>query len=364
MTLEKNFMPKSNSPLKVLLIENRFDDLVTSRVPLMKFLKNENYSFVVASPKSSSVNDFRDFLELTLRQNSLNFTELIKDIRLLYSNSSDIDLIMTFRVVPNIYGFIISIIRRKPHIAVVTGLGISVLKKGILGKLKYFIYRSIYRIMSLRSTFVVQNERDLNELFNRAVLIPGSGFSGFDVKRVDEKFAFRLSFAGRLLKSKGVLEAIMIAEDLYLLDKRFSLNIYGSIDVHNSDSISMEEKLDISSKEFVRFHDWVPKEEIYRNTDVLLFPSVYGEGVPRVLIEAMAYGCIIVTRCNPGSTECIQGNGLAYREIKEAISFINSLDTEDIKSYHDAGRKLFRSKFDSVHIYKSYLNLLNDFTSS
>lgn len=356
-------MPKSNSPLKVLLVENRFDDFVNSRIPLIKFLNKENYSFVAACPKSSSVDDHRDFLELSLRQNSINFTEFIKDIRLLYFSSLEIDLIMTFRLVPNFYGFIISIIRRKPHIAVVTGLGITVLKKGVIGKFKYLIYRSIYLIMSLRSTLVVQNERDLTELFNRAVLIPGSGFSGFDVKRVDENFAFRLTYAGRLLKSKGILEAIMIAEQLHALDNRFILNIYGSIDVHNSDSISIEEKLEISTKEFVCFHEWVPKEEIYRNTDVLLFPSIYGEGVPRVLIEAMAYGCVIVTRCNPGSTECIDGNGLAYRDTKEAVAFIRGLDTENIKRYHDAGRKLFAAKFDSVHIYQSYLNLLNDTVS-
>ena len=54
-------------------------------------------------------------------------------------------------------------------------------------------------------------------------------------------------------------------------------------------------------------------QSVYSNCDILLFPSFYREGVPRVIIESLSYGLTVITMDMPGCRETINKNGILVK---------------------------------------------------
>lgn len=101
-----------------------------------------------------------------------------------------------------------------------------------------------------------------------------------------------LLFVGRIESQKGIPEIISIAETLRKKNIGFKLTIIGE----GSERPEFEQSctsLDLTGK--VEFIGELPHSEIpdfYKNAHFLLFPSSASEGWPKVISEAMAYGCV------------------------------------------------------------------------
>ena len=101
---------------------------------------------------------------------------------------------------------------------------------------------------------------------------------------------------------------------------------------------------------------------VYRECNVLLFPSTYREGVPRVILEAVKHGFTIVTRDMPGCKKTINGNGYLIREeegVGGAIEYLLTLDSKKIIDNSMKSRELFESTFCADVIYPQYLSHLS-----
>ena len=155
---------------------------------------------------------------------------------------------------------------------------------------------------------------------------------------------------------------VEIFEKLQSRTNNVSLTLAGKIDKDNPDSITEAELLQLRNKEGVNYLGFVRNmDPIYKMCNVLLFPSIYREGVPRVIIESLMYGLTIVTRDKPGCKETVDKNGYLMKDnstASDVVDYITMLDLSHILENHYHSVDLFKNKFSDKVIYPQYLEKL------
>lgn len=159
-----------------------------------------------------------------------------------------------------------------------------------------------------RVTFETQHDRDF--WLKRRLVRDEQTFvtqgAGIDLSRfapvrtVSPGARIRVLFAGRLLRSKGL--------DAFL--KAASLTAHPSIDFwvagfRESDPDAVTEA-ELQNHRSIRFLGAVADmPQLLAETDFVVLPSRYNEGVPRILIEAAACGCVPIATRFAGSEAII-----------------------------------------------------------
>lgn len=143
----------------------------------------------------------------------------------------------------------------------------------------------------------------------------------------------RLLFVGRLANQKGLpylLQALAGLEKAII--DRIEVELVGS-GPEEARLRSMSAGLDLSS--VVRFAGWVPRVEIvehYQRADVFVLPSL-DEGMPNVVLEAMACGMPILATDIRGNRELVQDNmnGLLVptEDVESLVRALRELVTND-----------------------------------
>jgi glycosyltransferase involved in cell wall biosynthesis len=121
----------------------------------------------------------------------------------------------------------------------------------------------------------------------------------------------KLLYVGQLLKAKGVHTAIEAMEILVhkLAITNLSLEVIGEA-VDKDYRLFLEKIIKgFQLENYVFFRDKLPREEIarvYREYDILIFPSIWKEPHGNVLMEAMASGMAIVSTATGGNKEFLR----------------------------------------------------------
>jgi glycosyltransferase involved in cell wall biosynthesis len=279
----------------------------------------------------------------------------------------DSDVILSFRFIPNVLNYLSSLFSRKRRMAVITGLGYAFIptNSSIKHKLQRYLIKTFYHIASKRVQIIAQNSDDLKDIdLESGKVILGSGVAA---NHTNDNFcintnSIKLLFAGRLLKSKGIYFAIDVFNYLKILNPNVTLAIAGTIDPDNPDSISKNELYNLMNIDGLDYLGYVSDmSTVYRNANVLLFPSVYREGIPRVIIEATKHGLTIITRDLPGCRETIYDNGFLITKnntLKDVVRYLNSLDSSSLLNNSENSKNIFSTKFSTEVIYPQYLELL------
>lgn len=122
-----------------------------------------------------------------------------------------------------------------------------------------------------------------------------------------EKFP-QLLFVGRLTQQKGLF---YLLEAVAMLDEPFTLTIVGDGD-QQSPLETKAAELGIGNR--IHFAGWCSREDIinyYTTADVFVFPSL-DEGMPNVVLEAMACGLPIIATNIPGCEELVSEGKNGY----------------------------------------------------
>ena len=160
----------------------------------------------------------------------------------------------------------------------------------------------------------------------KVVLVPGSGVrtDRLDPRRFGPAARARLRGAlgieasdvavimvTRVIRSKGVLDLLAAARALRAVRPRVRFLLVGADEPESMDRLS-EAELGRLQRELI----WTgPRDDVpalLAASDVMAFPSGYGEGIPRVLLEAASMALPIVTTDAPGCREVVEPgvNGL------------------------------------------------------
>jgi len=201
------------------------------------------------------------------------------------------------------------------------------LNRLILGLINKYIDRVVFLSNRTRQEFI-------NHGIKREKTICIYNFHLIEFNRLDyiKKFYNTLNkrivitFMGSIDKRKGIIDCLRALNNCNF---DFVFNICGEL---NDSEIETEfNKMVDNLNGKAKYHGYVSgkhKEDILLNTDVLLLPS-YGEGLPIILLEALASGCAIITTNVGAITEIFNDeNGIIIRPgdiegLKNAIISLN-----------------------------------------
>lgn len=114
-------------------------------------------------------------------------------------------------------------------------------------------------------------------------------------------------FSSRLLKAKGIGEYVHAARILKSKGVVAHFQVAGDIYAGNHDSITREQLDDWVSEGCI---EWLGQRDdmpaLMAAANIVTLPSYYGEGVPKVLLEAASTGRAIVTTDMPGCRETVE----------------------------------------------------------
>jgi glycosyltransferase involved in cell wall biosynthesis len=226
-----------------------------------------------------------------------------------------------------------------------------------------------------RVNVIFQNRDDLNEMVDRGIafrerttLIRGSGVdTKIFVPTIKHNDVPIVLLASRMLWSKGVGKFVELAR----MSKRDNIAarfvLVGEPDPENHDAVSLSELESWNESGVVEW--WGKREnmpEVFGLADIVCLPTTYGEGVPKVLIEAAACGLPIVTTDVPGCREIVQHdvNGflLPPGDIGALFGTVKSLleDSTLRSKMGSRGRALVISDFSIEHVIEQTLNLYHE----
>lgn len=106
----------------------------------------------------------------------------------------------------------------------------------------------------------------------------------------------QLMFMGSLDKRKGILDLLDCMKNL---DDRYMLKVCGEAISNEIKEVVSKEIQDNNNIELCGFVDGDKKTNIFSESSIFILPS-YAEGLPLVLLEAVSYGCCVITT-NVGS---------------------------------------------------------------
>jgi glycosyltransferase involved in cell wall biosynthesis len=363
---------------RIVLSSNTAFSLYNFRLHLMRALKEKGYEVIAVSPEDGKYSELlrREFSFFTVKNLDRKGTNPIKDLKLFFEyfllfRRLKPDLVINFTIKPNIYGSISAGLLGIPSISVITGLGYVFIRESWLTKLVKLLYWLAFRF---NRAVVFLNSEDLNTLRNiskeKSFLIESEGI---DIKHFDptlcreaKKDEFTFLFVGRLLTDKGIYELIKAFERLKKEKPKVKLIIVGSPDEGNPNSVSKGELEKWMKEGLIEWHGF--QEDVrpfYCMANCVVLPSYYREGVPRVLLEAMAMEKPIITTDAPGCKNvCVDGvNGFLVKpkdveSLYLAMKRMVELRDEKLREFGKVGRRLAEDKYSIEKIVGEYINLI------
>lgn len=354
------------------------------RLPLALAAKEAGYDVSVVTRVQSHAEEITSagikLIPIDLSRRGMNpLTELLF-IRQLYSiyKSEAPNIVHHIALKPVLYGSVAGFLAKIPNVVnALAGLGFIFSSPTITARISRPFFMLFFRLILNRcnSRVILQNVDDAALLNDRGVLdkknihlIRGSGVDLDEYKAKSEADGDPvIILASRLLWDKGVGEFVDAARLLKNQPIKARFVIVGEGDAENPGSIS-DEQLQLWHNEGV-VEVWGKKKnmpEIFAQCHIVCLPSFYGEGVPKVLIEAAASERPIVTTDAPGCRDIVRDgeNGFLV-PVRDSLAVAEALkklikSSELRKKMGKKGRELVASDFSLSKVNKETLALYDE----
>jgi len=367
--------------MRVAVISNTSWNILNFRLGLIESLQAKGYELVYYAP-------FDDSVARIAERNAVPYRPLkhlqrkgynpIADLKLTYElysyfKKDKIDVALNYTVKPNIYGSIAARLAGAKAIANLTGLGFLFLKNSIANRFAIRLYQ-VGLWFAHRVVFQNKTDKALFETrklcaVEKTVLIPGSGINTSHYKPSQTSLPnspFVFLFIGRLLYDKGIREFVTAAQRLHHLYPDMAFHLVGALDEGNPSAVSPQE-LDQWLQENKSLHYLGVQSDVrpfIEAAHVVVLPS-YREGIPRVLLEAMALEKPFVTVNSPGCADVTRHgiNGL-IAEVASSDSLFKAMDSlyclapEEREAMGKAGRKHVTMFYDEKIVTDEYFQLI------
>jgi glycosyltransferase involved in cell wall biosynthesis len=315
---------------RLLFVVNDTAFFVSHRLPVAIAAQNAGYEIVLAALDTGGLDVVRahriTYYPLAIDRTGLN---PLRDFRLLWQLVRLIravrpTIMHTVTIKPVLYGGIAARWLKVPSlVSAVSGLGLVFVGGDRKTSSVRWAARALYRLAlgHRNSCAIFQNPDDRRYMVaagltssERTVLIRSSGVdvTVFQPSPPPPGPAIVIMPA-RLLWPKGVGEFVEAARLLRQGGVAVRMALVGEPAVHNPASVPqsvIESWVEQGAIEWWGYQSDMP--QVYARCHIVCLPSYYGEGVPRVLIEAAASGRPIVTTDVPGCREVVEhgANGL------------------------------------------------------
>jgi len=323
-------MPPVEPAPRLLFVDKQVSDFLQHRMVLARTLRGAGFDVHVALPREPGLEDIsRQGIPVHVfylrRKSARPLDELRSLVSLvrLYRRLRP-TLVHHIKLKPMLYGGAAARIAGVPAaVNTFTGLGhiftthtvkMRILRSIVAGGLRFsFSHRN--------HCVIFQNLDDLECLLasgivlgNRAVLIKGSGVNlSLFTPAPEPEGPPVVLMASRLLWEKGVGEFVAASRALRARGIRSRFVLLGEPDHGHPSAVplpTLEHWRDAGDVEWLGWRHDMPS--LMAQSHIVCLPSYYGEGVPRILLEAAASGRPIVTTDSPGCREVVRHgqNGL------------------------------------------------------
>lgn len=373
------------SERRILFVLNVDWFFISHRLPIALELIEQGYEVHIAAiitNKRSELEDLGIIVHpLVMRRGNVSPIELFSNFFQMYFIIQKVrpDILHLITIKPNIFGGIAARILRVPRtVAAISGLGSVFVARGFVASIRRMFVKILYRLALKQQKLKVifQNLND-KKILQTLIGLPESNIemiygSGVDLERFQAKSLERsapiIMFAARLIHEKGVLEFIEAAR-YFSSPERDLMNapkfvLVGVPDPDNPSSVTSAE-LEKWEREGIIEH-WGHRSDmpdVLSKAHIFVYPSYYGEGLAKMLLEVAACGRAIVTTDHPGCREAIQ-NGITgvlvpTRDALAVISALSELlkDPRLVASMGKAGRKFAEENFDVSFVVARHLSI-------
>lgn len=356
------------SSKKIAIVANTTWNIYNFRLNIIRKLIAEGHEVIVMAPVDKFISYTETIREVThipvrhLHRDSVNpFQDfrLFLELTRLYRKYKP-DLILHYTVKPNIYGGLASRLLGIPSVAVVTGLGYSLIHEGWLNS----VTRLLYKMGLPGHRKVIFENHDDKNLFEESHLVSPSKTMSIKGCGVDTEFfapngndrspdVLTFTFIGRLLYDKGVREFVEAAQTVKKQFSHVQFWLVGEIDKENPSSVRNEDLMKWIREPYIHYHGATDNIRRYiGQSDCIVLPS-YREGMPRVIMEAMSMERPVITTDTAGCRETVDNNVSGYlvplrnaSTLAQAMMSFIHLDPEARASMGRAGREKVLREFD------------------
>lgn len=262
-------------------------------------------------------------------------------------------------------------------VSAVAGLGIlfsqDTFKSRLLRVLLYPFYRIAFGHPNQKVIF--QNRDDMAFLqrfagltWPKSVLIRGAGVDLQQYPYKPEPTGVPVvSLASRLLKDKGVLEFVEASRILKRRGVIADFWLIGAPDFGNANTVPLTQLEEWQQAGLVKCLGY--RENIaylFSLSHVVTLPSFYGEGLPKVLLEAAACGRAVVTTDHPGCRDAIKaGESGLLIPIKDSVALADALEKlignpALRQQLGQAGRQLAEESFDIEKVIDAHIQIYRE----
>jgi len=357
---------------KILIFANNDVGLYKFRKELIKELLKDS-EIVISLPNGELVQPLIDmgciFINTDVDRRGINPLADFQLIRNYFKILKSVrpDIVITYTIKPNIYGGIVSRMRKVSYAINITGLGTTFQKDGLLKKFIIFLYK-----ISCKNARIVffENKKNQEVFISNRIIVSEKAFklNGAGVNLNEYQFKpypkndkrIRFLFIGRLMKEKGIYELLEVAEKVKARNNNIQFDIIGPIE---DDINSKLEQLQDSG--IVNFYGYQKDVRPFiEKAHCFVLPS-YHEGMANTLLESAAMGRPLIASDIPGCREAIldgeSGYVIQVRNAEDLYSkvtkFIN-LTYEDKKKMAERSRKHIQTTFDKSKVVKQTINVL------
>jgi glycosyltransferase involved in cell wall biosynthesis len=302
---------------KIILSANTDWFLYNFRFTLAKFLRDQGYRVVLISPPGKYTSYFKEqgfpWLRWDVGRQSIQpWREMGSLIQLakIYRQEKP-DLVHHHTIKPVIYGSMVARMAGINNVVnSITGRGYVFLGKDTKAHSLKRIISPLYRFALNNSNYAVIFENSIDQqYFIENDFVPAKrtwliGGVGVDVKKFtltpEPEGIPVILFSGRMLWDKGVGVLVQAAR---LLHKKTEVRVVlaGEPDSGNPASIAKEQLETWENEGVVEWWGWqADMSKVYAQCHIVTLPTMYGEGIPTVLLEAAATGRPTVATDIPG----------------------------------------------------------------
>ena len=382
--MKKN-LSQSKSP-KLLMVLNDMAWFWSHRLPLAKAILGEGWDLTLAVYEAEEDKKLNELgvvaRNLPKLGRSLNpFPQIMLMIclaQIIKRDKPHIIHAVTIR-----YAFYVGLVARligyDPVVFTVAGLGSLYTAPGLKMKLLRWIAIPLLRFaFGGKDKFIIfQNPDDQFAMLRTKIttkenstVIRGSGvdinefsFQPYQKNNVNEKGEIVL-FASRLLREKGITDFIKAGEILNQRKVKARLVVAGNVYPDNARSLThaeMDAAHNSGAIEWIGQHD--DMSDLIARSKMMVLPSYYGEGVPKVLLEAAAIGRPIITCDAPGCRETVDNGVNGYltspqnpEELADAIEDLIK-DTGKCLEFGRASRQRVERDFHTGHVIEKTMDV-------
>lgn len=355
---------------KILLVANTDWYLYNFRLSLAQSLRQQDYRVVLVSPPGRFTENFTaqgfPWRSWEVGRKSLSpWTEARSLLALagIYRQEQP-DLIHHHTIKPVLYGSLVArVLGMQNVVNSITGRGYvftsNDCKARWLKRLALPFYRLAFRHPNYATIF--ENEEDQRYFHRMKLAMPDRSWLingvGVDPERFtpcpEQPGKPVILYSGRMLWDKGVGVLVEAARLL----KNARVVLVGEPDPGNPGSVDRQQLQSWHAAGLVEWWGWQSDmNQVYARSHIFAMPTMYGEGVPTVLLEAAACGKPIVATDIPGCREIVSPglNGFLV-PLDDPLALAKALqslvDDVDLRGRMGlAGRSLILQKFTTLQV--------------